>query len=102
MQLSAVSFVCVLLLVAVDKLLQQMTRLELEAHSSRNELAAAQSVLRSVCDVVVEVDDALRLREDSPELRYMLFLNHRRSLRQEDVRSFLASAEDRAKFHEQL
>jgi len=86
---------------AFERLLYQLTRLELEAQSSRNELAAAQSVLRSVCDVVVVVDDALRLREDSPELRNMLFLNRRRSLRQEDVRSFLASAEDRAKFDEQ-
>jgi hypothetical protein len=101
-QLSAISVVSAVCLVMVDRLLQQLTRLELEAHSSRNELAAAQSVLRSVCDVVVEVDDALRLREDSPELRDMLFLSQHRSLRQEDMRGFLASAEDSAKFCERV
>ncbi|CAK0797075.1 unnamed protein product, partial [Prorocentrum cordatum] len=102
LQLLTLSVVIVLCLFAVDKLLHQMTQLELEVQSSRNELAAAQSVLRSVCDVVVEVDDALRLRKDSPELRNLLFLNQRRSLRQEDLRSFLASAEDCAKFDEQM
>ncbi|CAK0879971.1 unnamed protein product [Prorocentrum cordatum] len=99
-QLASVSIVSVISLVAIDRLLQQMTRLELEAQSSRNELAAAQSVLRNVCDVVVEVDDALLLREDSPELRDMLFLSQHRSLRQEDLCGFLASAEDAAKFRE--
>eukprot|EP00959_Pyramimonas_sp_CCMP1952_P456204 9472768-Pyramimonas_sp.AAC.1 len=52
-QLSLVSFVSVLCLIFVDWLLKQLTRLELEAQSSRSALAAAQSVLRSVCDVVV-------------------------------------------------
>jgi hypothetical protein len=102
MTLSAISMVSVFCLIGVERLLQQLTRLELEALSSRNELAAAQSVLRSVCDVVVEVDDELRLREDSPQLRNMLFLNQNRSLRQEDVRSFLASAEDCDKFYKQV
>ncbi|CAK0832721.1 unnamed protein product [Prorocentrum cordatum] len=102
LQLSTISVVTVLCLFAVDKLLHQMMQLELEARSSRNELAAAQSVLRSVCDVVGVVDDALRLREDSPALRNLLFLDQRRSLRHEDLRSFLASAEDCAKFDEQM
>jgi len=100
LQLLTMSVVTVLCLVVVDTLLHQLTQLELDAASSRNELAAAQSVLRSVCDVVVELDDALRLRKDSPELRSMLFLNQSRSLQHEDVRIFLASAEDGAKFHE--
>jgi len=100
LQLLTMSVVTVLCLVVVDTLLHQLTQLELDAASSRNELAAAQSVLRSVCDVVVEVDDMLRLRMDSPELRNMLFLNQNRSLQHEDVRNFLASAEDGAKFHE--
>ncbi|CAK0863469.1 unnamed protein product [Prorocentrum cordatum] len=102
LQLWTISVVFVLILFSVDKLLHQMMQLELEARSSRNELAAAHSVLRSVCDDVVVVDDALRLRVDSPELRNVLFLNQRRSLRQEDLRSFLASAEDCAKFDEQM
>ncbi|CAK0828807.1 unnamed protein product [Prorocentrum cordatum] len=102
LQLSTISVVTVVCMFAFDRLLYQVMRLEQEAQSSRNELAAAQSVLRSICDVVVVVDHALRLRDDSPGLRNMLLLNQRRSLRQEDVRSFLASAEDRAKFDEQV
>jgi len=101
-QLSVISFVSVLCLIFVDWLLKQLTRLELEAQSSRSALAAAQSVLRSVCDVVVVVDDELRLEEDSAELRNMLLLNQTRQLQQEDLRGFLASAEDCAKFSEQV
>ncbi|CAK0809457.1 unnamed protein product [Prorocentrum cordatum] len=102
LQLSTISVVTVLCIFVFDRLLYQLTRLELEAQSSRNELGATQSVLRSICDVVVVVDHALQLREDSPGLRNMLLLNQRQSVRQEDVRSFLASAEDRAKFDEQM
>ncbi|CAK0796332.1 unnamed protein product, partial [Prorocentrum cordatum] len=75
---------------------------EIEACISRNELQAAHSVLRAVCDVVVELDSNLCLQVESPSLVDMLLLNSQRSLLGKDVRSFLASPQDRQKFTEQL
>ncbi|CAK0790598.1 unnamed protein product [Prorocentrum cordatum] len=75
---------------------------EIEARISRNELQAARSVLRGVCDAVVELDSDFRLQDESPQLVNMLLLNSQRSLLGEDVRSFLASEQDRQKFTEQM
>ncbi|CAK0896034.1 unnamed protein product [Prorocentrum cordatum] len=75
---------------------------EMEARISRNELQAARSVLRGVCDAVVELDGDFRLQDGSPQLIDLLLLNSQRSLLGEDFRSFLASEQDRQKFTEQM
>ncbi|CAK0885698.1 unnamed protein product [Prorocentrum cordatum] len=75
---------------------------DMEANVSRNELKAARSVLRGVCDVVVELDSDFRLQDGCPELADLLLLNPRRPLLGEDLRQFLASQQDRKKFSEQL
>ncbi|CAK0819257.1 unnamed protein product [Prorocentrum cordatum] len=92
----------VLVLLFLNQLLTYIARLELDTKFSRNELAAATSVLTSVCEVVVDLDDKFRLQRHSRELTDMLFLNPQRRLCQEDIRSFLASESDRRKFSRQM
>ncbi|CAK0834334.1 unnamed protein product [Prorocentrum cordatum] len=75
---------------------------EMECHSPRNELKAARSVLRGICDAVVELDSDFRLQDGSPQLVDMLLLNPQRPLLGEDIRSFLVSDQDRQKFTEQM
>ncbi len=50
----------------IYQMLSQVVRLEMEAGTSRKELAAAKSVLRGVCDVVVELDDSFHIQEGAP------------------------------------
>ncbi|CAK0854181.1 unnamed protein product, partial [Prorocentrum cordatum] len=92
----------VVILLVISHLLTYIVRLEFDAKVSRNELVVANSVLRSVCEVVVDLDEKFRLQKHSGELADMLFLNPQRSLNQEDFRSFLASEPDRIKFTEQM
>ncbi|CAK0840420.1 unnamed protein product [Prorocentrum cordatum] len=75
---------------------------ENEAHTSRNELKAARSVLRCVCDAVVELDSDFRLQDGSPELVDMLLLNPQRPILGEYLTSHLATDQDRQKFSEQM
>ncbi|CAK0818140.1 unnamed protein product, partial [Prorocentrum cordatum] len=75
---------------------------DMEANISRNELKAARSVLRGVCDAVVELDSDFRLQDGSSELVSMLLLNPLRPVLGEDFRQFLASQHDREKFSEQI
>ncbi|CAK0908431.1 unnamed protein product [Prorocentrum cordatum] len=75
---------------------------EMEAHFSRNELKAARSVLRSVCDAVVELDSDFRLQDEATHLVNLLLLNPHRNLLGQDLRSFLATDEDRRKFSQQM
>ncbi|CAK0839066.1 unnamed protein product [Prorocentrum cordatum] len=86
----------------IHRFIRLAAQYEMEACISRNELQAAHSVLRTVCDVVVELDSDFCLQVESPRLVDMLLLNSQRSLLGEDVRSFLASPQDRQKFTEQL
>ncbi|CAK0880361.1 unnamed protein product [Prorocentrum cordatum] len=91
-----------LVMLAFQKSLSMVVIYELEANTSRSELEAARSVLRAVCDVTVELDAALRLQDESPALVDMLMLNPGRSWPGTDLRSFLASEQDRQKFSEQM
>jgi len=75
---------------------------DMEANTSRSELKAARSVLRGVCDAVVELDSDFRLQDGSSELVSMLLLNPLRPVLGEDFRQFLASQHDREKFSEQI
>ncbi|CAK0859854.1 unnamed protein product [Prorocentrum cordatum] len=91
-----------MILLSFHRSLSMVVRYELEAHTSKNELEAARSVLRAVCDVTVELDGAFQLQGESPQLVDMLMLNPKRLLPGEDLRSFLASEKDRQKFSEQM
>ncbi|CAK0834057.1 unnamed protein product [Prorocentrum cordatum] len=92
----------VVILLVFNHLMTCIVRLEYDAKGSRRELSATYSVLRSVCEVVVDLDEEFRLQRHSGELADMLFLNPQRSLKKEDFRSFLASESDRIKFAEQM
>ncbi|CAK0815491.1 unnamed protein product [Prorocentrum cordatum] len=80
----------------------RVVQYDIEANISRNELKAARSVLRSVCDAVVELDSDFRLQDGSSELVDMLLLNPLRNFIGEDLRQFLASQQDREKFSAQM
>ena len=56
----------------ISKILQEKAELELERGNVASQLSAASSLLRLTCDAVIELDNDLRLTEDSPELAYML------------------------------
>ncbi|CAK0850125.1 unnamed protein product [Prorocentrum cordatum] len=79
------------MIIVFNRLLTYIVRLELQSKLSRQELQAATSVLGCVCEVVVDLDAEFRLQRHSRELADMLFLNPQRSLKQEDIRSFLVS-----------
>lgn len=91
-----------ILIFVVNILWIEMVRSEHDALLSQTKLSAARSVLRCMCDVVVELDSSLQLKEDSQELRHFLFLNEQRSLHQKDMRTFLATDDDRSKFSERM
>lgn len=86
----------------MNNFVSEMVRLELAASVTRNELGAARSVLRGVCDVVVHLDSDFRLQGESPTLSDMLLLNPLRSIAGEDIRSFLHQEQDQEKFTEQM
>ncbi|CAK0867174.1 unnamed protein product [Prorocentrum cordatum] len=88
--------------ICVHKYICLAAQHEMEARISRNGLQAARSVLRGVCDAVVELNSEFCLQDESPQLVDMLLLNSQRSLLGKDVRSFLASEQDRQKFTEQM
>ncbi|CAK0895916.1 unnamed protein product [Prorocentrum cordatum] len=90
------------MIIVFNRLLTYIVRLELQSKLSRQELRAATSVLGCVCEVVVDLDAEFRLQRHSRELADMLFLNPQRSLKQEDIRSFLVSESDNRKFTEQM
>ncbi|CAK0901432.1 unnamed protein product [Prorocentrum cordatum] len=90
------------MIIVFHHLLTYIVRLELQSKLSRQELRAATSVLGCVCEVVVDLDAEFRLQRHSRELADMLFLNPQRSLKQEDIRSFLVSESDNSKFTEQM
>ncbi len=56
----------------MSQILQEKAELELERGNVASQLSAASSLLRLTCDAVIELDNDLRLTEDSPELAYML------------------------------
>ncbi|CAK0805329.1 unnamed protein product [Prorocentrum cordatum] len=96
------TFVFAIVVAFFHKSVYLVVQYDMEANTSRNELKAARSVLRSVCDAVVELDGDFRLQDGSSELVDMLLLNPLRPLLGEDLRQFLASQQDREKFSEQL
>jgi len=53
-------------------ILHEKAELELERGNVASQLSAASSLLRLTCDAVIELDNDLRMTEDSPELAYML------------------------------
>merc|ERR1719424_1449290 len=96
------SFVFAISIAILNRSVSLVVQYEMEVHLSRNELKAARSVLRSVCDAVVELDSDFRLQDGSSQLVDMLLLNPQRLLLGEDLRLFLASDQDRQKFSEQM
>lgn len=56
----------------MSSILHEKSELELERGNVASQLSAASSLLRLTCDAVIELDNDLRLTEDSPELAYML------------------------------
>ncbi|CAK0830577.1 unnamed protein product [Prorocentrum cordatum] len=91
-----------ILLTIVHQSVYLVVQYDMEANISRNELKAARSVLRGVCDAVVELDSDFRLQDGSSELVGMLLLNPLRPILGEDFRQFLASRHNREKFSEQI
>merc|ERR1739848_277274 len=84
------------------EVISQRTRLELQVQVSKNELEAATSVLQSVCDVVIEVDNEFCLQEHSALLSDLLMLNPQRRLEGECLTDLLHSDGDQTKFLQQM
>lgn len=56
----------------MNNILQFKAELRVESGNVATQLSAASSLLRLTCDAVIELDNELRLIEDSPELACML------------------------------
>ncbi|CAK8988590.1 unnamed protein product [Durusdinium trenchii] len=59
----------------MNNILQFKAELRVESGNVATQLSAASSLLRLTCDAVIELDNELRLIEDSPELACMLLKN---------------------------
>jgi hypothetical protein len=85
------------ILQGIHYFVSQIVRLEMDANVSRQELAAARSVLRGVCDVVVELDECFAIKGGGAALADMLLVGHQR-VDQQDIRTYMSTDQDREKF----
>lgn len=96
-QLSIATAMWAFILHGIHYFVLQIVRLEMDATVSRQELAAARSVLRGVCDVVVELDECFAIKEGGAALADMLLIGHHR-VNLQDIRTYMSTDQDREQF----
>lgn len=93
------SFACIVVITFyLRTILREGIREGLGLRASRNEISAATSLLNTVCDVVVELDEELKITEHSERMASIFTLQADRSVQQMRLQDFMVMSEDRASF----
>lgn len=71
---------------------------EIMEKAERSERSAADALINTMCDVVVHLNNDLKIMEESPMLAAYLMHGTSRSLKGAELQQFMPSAEDRAHF----
>ncbi|CAE8658828.1 unnamed protein product, partial [Polarella glacialis] len=77
-------------------------RREIEGRAMNNQSLAARSLLRIVCDIVIELDSELALTEDVPGLSAILMMTSGRSTKGTPLHHFIPDEEDKAQLKQKM
>eukprot|EP00927_Polykrikos_kofoidii_P068056 TRINITY_DN63450_c0_g1_i1.p1 TRINITY_DN63450_c0_g1~~TRINITY_DN63450_c0_g1_i1.p1 ORF type:complete len:501 (+),score=40.08 TRINITY_DN63450_c0_g1_i1:28-1530(+) len=75
---------------------------QLDVEQSEVKHSATHALLNTLCDVVIELDEDLKIAEPASKLATMLFLNERRSLQGAEFKSHICTQADQARFEQAL
>lgn len=95
-------FFILVVLFGVDHILTEGVRLDLKGSDSKNELTAIRTLLNSICDVIVQLDASLCLRQHSPKLSDVLLQAPGRDLQGKDLREWMPLEADREAFTQRM
>jgi len=76
----------------------EATRRSVEASQVSSQMTVVRSLLDTIYDAVLELDEALTLTEHSPRLAALLLLDGSRSLKGRGLESFMTASEDQSRF----
>ncbi|CAE8581453.1 unnamed protein product, partial [Polarella glacialis] len=77
-------------------------RREIEGRAMNNQSLAARSLLRIVCDIVIELDSELALTENVPGLSAILMMTSGRSTKGTPLHHFIPDEEDKAQLKQKM
>jgi len=90
------------LMTAFQQCIESVVRHEVEKEGDQNMLSAIGAVLNTICEVVVELDSSLCLKDHAPPLADLLLLSPLQSLRAVPLTNYIPCDEDRQEFERHM